>query len=421
MSISAEVATLFVEELARRNIPVEVSDEGVYQIEVGDERLSISLENLTRDFETDRDPQRVIDFVDTVTQPVVIPDWDEARDRIRWNLEPTDMPIEEALHDLVSDQVARILVYVSPDETRIAWVTESMAERWGMAKESLDIVAAENMQALMAQAEITYDVIDEAKLGIIATDYLAFKAAFVFSPGFKAIVEPVLGWPVFALVPCRDFVFLVPEENRDFLGRVGGAVVKQYLESSYQLCTEVFEVTDDGAAAIGEFDKAPPDEPEIDDDGMKTIRYLGGMVTFRLPGHWEEDYDEDGGGAFFDEDSDGGTLRLGTITAKSQKPVTTHSSREIAEGWAREEQGTLTDLGGGTWMVNYASQTEEDGKPLTIHYWQIAAPCPPSHLLVAIFSYSVFNDVLDGDDVATELEMIDREVRAATFAPEIGE
>ena len=416
MSLSAEVAALFVDELDRRDIPVELGDDGIYQIEVGDEVLSISLENLAKDFEVDRDPQRVIDFVDTVTKPVVIPDWDEARDRIRWSLEPSDMPLDESLHELVSDQVARVLVYVTPDESRIAWITESVAERWGLAQESLAIVANENMQVLLAAAEVTFETIDDAKLGMVNTDYSAFKAALVFTPGFKEVVEPVLGWPVFALVPCRDFVFLIPEVDRDLVDRAGGVVVKEYHESAYPLCTEVFELNDEGVHAIGEFDKTPPPEAELDEDGMKAIRYDDGAVTFRLPGHWEEDHDEETGGTFYDDDADGGTLRLTTLTVESETPVTADSTREIADDWVRKENGVLADLGDGIWMVQYGHETEEDGEPLTIRYWQIVCPVPPNALSIAIFSYSVCSEILETEAVANELAMIEQEVRACKFA-----
>src|SRR5262249_18020878 len=58
MAVSAEVATLFLEELARRNIPVSVNDEGYYVIERGGLTLTINLENVSRDFEEDRDAGR---------------------------------------------------------------------------------------------------------------------------------------------------------------------------------------------------------------------------------------------------------------------------------------------------------------------------------------------------------------------------
>ena len=430
MSVSAEVATLFLEEMARRDIPVKIGESGGYQVELRGNTSTISLDNLSRDFARDPDPERVVRFVDVITRGVSVPDWEAARPRIRWALEPADMPLGDALHDKVSDQVALVLVHVSPDEMEVMWVNGHTAGLWGQTKESLLAVAEENMAALLAEAHVPVEPIDEYRLGMLHTEYTAFKAALVFSPALKTIAEPVLGWPILAVMPCRDFVYLIPQWDQELLGRVGAVVVKEYTDGGYPLCTEVFEVTDDGVRATGAFQKAPraegdePDEEE-DADGMKTVRYRGGVVVFRLPAHWEEEYEEEGGGTFFDEDVDTGTLRLSTILAKSKSPVTTHTARDMATKRAKAEAGEVADLGDGNWLTTY-TQTHvatADDPPLTVRYWEIVNPVPPSHHRVALFSYSVRTELVEGedDDVATELEMLDRELRACAFAPEVGE
>ena len=424
MAVSAEVATLFLEELARRNIPVKVGAEGGYEIEVNGGTSTIQLENLSRDFARDGDPGRVKKFVDTITSAVQVPGWEAARPRIRWSTEPTDMPLEDAIHDKVSDQVAIILVHVSADEKQVMWVNEALATSWGQTKETLFAAAVANMKQLLADASVTFTPIEDHKLGMLNTEYRAFKAALVFCPGLKQLAEPVLGWPLFVVMPCRDFVYLIPEKDRDLLGRVGSVVVQEYADSSYPLCTEVFELTDSGLRAIAEFQKPPrtADEPEDDADDMKTIRYRGGVVAFRIPANWEEEYGEDGGGTFYDADTDSGTFRLSTLLLKHENPVTTHVAREAAERRAAAESGTVTDLGGGNWMVEYVHRVEEDGEPLTIRYWEIANPVPPSHLRVAQFSYTVRTELIEaGDEYALgELELLGREVRACTFAPAVG-
>jgi hypothetical protein len=426
MAVSTEVATLFLEELARRNIPVKLGQEGGYEIEVNGSKQTIQLENLSRDFARDRDPALVARFVDNVTRAVRIPDWESAKPRIRWSLEPTDAPLEDGIHDTVSDQVALVLVHVSADEKQVMWISESIARQWGQTKETLFATAVENMQRLLAEASVTFEPIEEHKLGILNTKYIAFKAALVFCPGLKTLVEPVLGWPLFVVMPCRDFVYLIPEKDRDILGRVGPVVVKEYSEGGYPLSTEVFELTDNGLRAIAEFQKKPrteeDEEPDAEEDGMKTIRYRGGTVTFRIPEHWEEEYEEEGGGTFYDADTDAGTFRLSTLLLSSPTPVTTHSARELAAGRAAKESGTLSDLGGGNWLVEYVHEVEEDGEPLTVRYWEITNPVPPKHIRIALFSYSVATDLLDceDEDVTGELALLAREVRACAFAKVVG-
>ncbi|MBY0456215.1 MAG: hypothetical protein K2V38_02640, partial [Gemmataceae bacterium] len=148
MAVSAEVATLFLEELARRGVPVKLGKEGGYEVQVGDLTATIQLENLSRDFARDRDPARVADFVDTILAKLEIPSWEAAKPRLRWSLEPTDAPVEDALHDKLSDQVALVLVHVSADESQVMWVAEHMARKWGQTKESIFAAAVDNMRQL---------------------------------------------------------------------------------------------------------------------------------------------------------------------------------------------------------------------------------------------------------------------------------
>jgi hypothetical protein len=428
MSVSAEVATLFLDEMARRNVPVNLGSDGGYQVTQDNFTYTISLENLSRDYAEDRDPTRVARFVDVIVRQVRVPNWETARPRIRWAMEPADMPLGEAFHEKVSDHVARVLVHVSDDEMQIMWVAPHVADKWGQTEESLRAVAEENMAALVAATSLTVQPTDGHKLGMLNTEHSAFKAAMVFSPRLKALVEPELGWPIMAVLPCRDFVFLLPVSATELFPRVGSVVVKQYAEGGYPLCTEVFEVGDDGVRATGEFQRAPQaaeESPEADDDGMKTIQYRGGVVTFRVPAFWTEEYQEEGGGTFYDELEDFGTLRLNTIVVASKNPITTRDARDSAEKRAAQEGGTVEDLGGGNWLNTYTNThpAEEDHPPQTIRYWEITNPVPPKHLRIALFSYSVATELLeDGDEeVAEELGMVEREVRACGFAAEIGE
>jgi hypothetical protein len=415
MSIAQEVSKLFLDELALRNIPATASPEGGYDMLHNGMKLHISLDNLTRDFANDRDVGRVTRFVDTITAGIYDPTWEEAESRVRWQLESVEMPVEDALHDVVSDQVALVLVYISPDEMQITWVTQQKADKWRQTKESLMATAAENMAKILAEATIQIEPVDEHRLGMLSTELVAFKAALLYTPGLRAKIEPVLGWPILAVMPCRDFVYLIPEVDRDLLGRVGPVVVRENAESGYPVCTEVFEITDQGLRATGEFQK----QPTPNADGMKTIHYRGGIVNFRLPEHWLEEYEEEGGGTFYDEDSENGTLRLNVLTFASKTPLTPNTAREMAEQRAANHHGTAHDLGHGNWMFYYTEAHDDD--EFTMHYWNIINPLPPDDFRVVIYSYTVATDLLDDDEVIEELAIVDREIRASTFAAEIGE
>jgi hypothetical protein len=276
------------------------------------------------------------------------------------------------------------------------------------------------MAALVRAATVNTTPIDEHTLGMLATDRTAFKAALLFSPHLKEVVAPVLGWPLFAVLPCRDFVYLLNQKDRDLLGRMGHVAAREYDQSGYPLSLEVFEITDQGSRAVFEFQKAPrPQAEEEPEDGMKTIRYRGGTVVFRIPAHWEEEYAEEGGGTFYDEDAEG-TLRLNTMLLSSKEPVTTHAARSALEGSKEPTRSEVIDLGKGNCMISYAHETEEDGTPLTVRYWQLANPVLPRHLGIALFSFTFPSELAGDEEIGEQLAMLDREFRNCGFADRIG-
>src|ERR1035438_6693902 len=69
-----------------------------------------------------------------------------------------------------------------------------------------------------------------------------------------------------------------------------------------------------------------PDEP-----AMKTIVYRGGVVTFRIPAHWREEYSDFEGGTFYEDRPDSGTLRLKIITMSTPKELQSGSAMDLLQ------------------------------------------------------------------------------------------
>jgi hypothetical protein len=81
----------------------------------------------------------------------------------------------------------------------------------------------------------------------------ALKASLIFAPAFRRFVEADVGWPVLVVIPCRDFIYLLAEQDQALLGRMGGVVQKEFRESGYPITTEVLRLSDQGIEAIGKF------------------------------------------------------------------------------------------------------------------------------------------------------------------------
>ncbi|HSI65722.1 MAG TPA: hypothetical protein VLE43_21530, partial [Candidatus Saccharimonadia bacterium] len=45
----------------------------------------------------------------------------------------------------------------------------------------------------------------------------------------------------------------------------------------------------------------------------KTVTYRGGVVVFDLPARWVEEYEPSGGGTFYEDTPQSGTLRLSVL------------------------------------------------------------------------------------------------------------
>jgi hypothetical protein len=125
-------------------------------------------------------------------------------------------------------------------------------EGWRAGRREAEAEAFSNLAAVLARSSIEYKDIDGVRLGFVTTA-IPFKSALILAPNLKEVVAPVLGWPLHAVMPDRDFLYLWDARHTTFLNRVGGVVVREFAAAPYPLTTEVFEIGDGGIAAIGAF------------------------------------------------------------------------------------------------------------------------------------------------------------------------
>ena len=107
-----------------------------------------------------------------------------------------------------------------------------------------------NMATLLRNTPVQVEIIDDMKLGMFDSESV-FKASLIFSPNLKEVLAPKLGWPVYAVIPCRDFVYFF--HSKDLIPRVGKTVVEEYKSSGYPITPDVFVISDSGIEAMGTF------------------------------------------------------------------------------------------------------------------------------------------------------------------------
>lgn len=244
---------LFEGELRKRGLPFGIdSESGRHAVKIGDGRVLVSLDNLERDLASDGDVGRVSRFVDMV---VASASEDElSPEQFYWCLEPNDYAEKPDFRVTISDRVDRALVHLSSDNRLVTWVTPSMLKSSGLSESEASAKAFTNLARALSESTIELEDIDGIQLGFISTD-IPFKASLILAPNLREIVETQLGWPLMAVTPDRDFLYLWAARHTYFVQRVGGVVVREYSQASYPISTEVYKITDEKIHAIGEFPK----------------------------------------------------------------------------------------------------------------------------------------------------------------------
>jgi hypothetical protein len=250
----SDATALFEQELTRRGIafrPDGASDR--YVVEHDGTELFVSLHNVSREYARDQDPGRITRFVDAVLSPRGASRcWEEARTSVLFCFEPSDYAEPPELRHPVSERVDRVPVHFDPIRGLISWITPDMLARWSISRHEAELEAAKNLAVALGNATVQHKDIDGVQLGHLETT-LPFKTALLLAPNLKDVVAPLLGWPLHAVMPDRDFLFLWDSRHTDFVGRVGRVVVDEFMNAPYPISTEVFEVSDSGIKAIGAF------------------------------------------------------------------------------------------------------------------------------------------------------------------------
>ena len=146
----------------------------------------------------------------------------------------------------------------------------------------------------------------------------------------------------------------------------------------------------------------------------KLVIYRGGIVRFHIPENWREEYESTGGGTFFEEGADTGTLRLNVLSFEDRGKRST----ETLQRFFRDREAQVLQCG--LSMRHYLTKTEEQGTPLHIYRWEVLVPVPPSRYRLVCFSHTIFA-ARDGEARSRkELELVDRLVREADYSTELG-
>jgi len=163
------------------------------------------------------------------------------------------------------------------------------------------------------------------------------------------------------------------------------------------------------------FSSAKAELPE-----MKSISYRGGMITFAIPKHWKEEYEPEGGGTFYEDAADSGTLRLNVLTFKAPEGklppdgYAYFSSQPLGKG-----ERLLKSKNNDGIKISKRTALEE-GTSINLYTWQIAHTAPPEKFYMASFTWTILTKQSDIPKYQKEIEMLTEEISKSVFHPDLG-
>ncbi len=251
--MSSVVDDLFRQELSRRGVAFR-HDAGSdrYIVQWQESELYVSLTNIEREYERDRDTSRVYRFIDSLLSPLsAVPEWEVAEPNIYACLEPRHEDRGQ-LAVAISERVDKTLVFINNQRGTITFIEPFMLDRWRATLPAVQAAASANLARALNAAALKYHEIDGVRLGYFETAHY-LKSGLLLAPNLEAVAGPILGWPLLAVVPSRDFLYLWDARHWDFGGRVGRLVVDEFTKSPYPITTEVLSVSASGLEAVGAF------------------------------------------------------------------------------------------------------------------------------------------------------------------------
>jgi hypothetical protein len=148
---------------------------------------------------------------------------------------------------------------------------------------------------------------------------------------------------------------------------------------------------------------------------LKTIDYRG-VVTFRIPESWKEEYSDMEGGTFYADRPGSGTLRLMLISAIMPEEVSHKTAYESLRA-TKSVPAPAEALPNGNALARFERASLDQGHRVKIIFWIVNNAVPPRKLRTANFSYAFLESQSEDKRILSEIALLDQEIRGATIAP----
>lgn len=251
------ILELFTAKIADMGLSIEAIDEdGLIHIDTGTNTLQISLDNVRKSYQQDGDLEHLDKLIESIhfyLMEIPVPSWEECRRNVYLSLFPSNHDFGDCINISITPVFSKHFLYY--DGNQFMWITRKQLEEWEVSQETFISQVQENMRLLLDESNLEVSVLKSGEqLGFIETAIPELKAALLFADNLKDKVSSTFGWPVYCVLPVRDFCYIFSSKDKESLTeKLGTVVLKEFEESGYAITKEIIEISDEGIKAIGTY------------------------------------------------------------------------------------------------------------------------------------------------------------------------
>lgn len=247
----------FKAKIADLGLSIDTIDEdGLIHINTGENTLEISLDNVRKSYEQDGNFDHLDNLVESIHSYLMdtpMPSWENSKHNVYLSLFPSNHDFGDCLNSPLTPSFSKNYLY--HDGSQFTWITYQQLKGWEISETEFKLQVAENMRLLLNNSDVETSVLKSGEqLGYIETEIPELKAALLFADNLKDKVSSTFGWPVYCVLPVRDFCYIFSSKDRESLiEKLGTVVLKEFEESGYAITKEIIEISDEGIKAIGTY------------------------------------------------------------------------------------------------------------------------------------------------------------------------
>lgn len=149
---------------------------------------------------------------------------------------------------------------------------------------------------------------------------------------------------------------------------------------------------------------------------IKEIKFPGEILTFNIPQHWIEEYEDTGNeGMYYEDSPSSGTLRVKLLTMKSPQIMTSENVADVL----KSINGEMITLSNNNVYKHYYEEAVDSGHQITIFYWSLAQILEPYNVRLVNFSYTILSKKRNIESTLNEIYFITKQVEQANLRTDL--